>query len=157
MKESPNMAAKIVEVLARILDGLNKNFSLEEVNLSLVKNKEYDRQTVGVAFSLVYDKVLSNKLNPKKRKKNSNNFRILSEEEKEILGIENYNYLMHLFNVGLINSIDVETILEQVGLYPENTITKEDINWIILISLIDFNSEILPGSRILLYSSDTIN
>lgn len=151
------MAAKIVEVLARILDGLNKNFSLEEVNLSLVKNKEFDRQTVGVAFSLVYDKVLSNKLNPRKRKKASNNFRILSEEEKEILGIENYNYLMHLYNVGLINSIDVETILEQVGLYPENTITKEDINWIILISLIDFNSEILPGSRILLYSSDTIN
>lgn len=151
------MAAKIVEVLAKILDGLNKNFSLEEVNLSLVKNKEFDRQTVGVAFSLVYDKVLSNKLNPKKRKKSSNNFRILSEDEKEILGIENYNYLMHLYNVGLINSIDVETILEQVGLYPENTITKEDINWIILISLIDFNSEILPGSRILLYSSDTIN
>jgi len=151
------MAAKIVEVLARILDGLNKNFSLEEVNLSLVKNKEFDRQTVGVAFSLVYDKVLSNKLSPKKRKRVSNNFRILSDEEKEILGIENYNYLMHLYNVGLINSIDVETILEQVGLYPENTITKEDINWIILISLIDFNSEILPGSRILLYSSDTIN
>lgn len=151
------MPTKIVEVLAKILDGLNKNFTLEEVNLSLVKNKEFDQQTVGVAFSLVYDKVLSNKLNPKKRKKISNNFRILSEEEKDSLGLENYNYLMHLYNVGLITSTDVETILEQVGLFPDNTVTKEDINWIILISLIDFNSEIPPGSRILLYSSDTIN
>lgn len=151
------MPTKIVEVLAKILDGLNKNFTLEEVNLSLIKNKEFDQQTVGVAFSLVYDKVLSNKLNPKKRKKISNNFRILSEEEKDSLGLENYNYLMHLYNVGLITSTDVETILEQVGLFPDNTVTKEDINWIILISLIDFNSEIPPGSRILLYSSDTIN
>ncbi|MBU2494764.1 MAG: DUF494 domain-containing protein [Bacteroidetes bacterium] len=151
------MPTKIVEVLAKILDGLNKNFTLEEVNLSLVKNKEFDQQTVGVAFSLVYDKVLSNKLNPKKRKKISNNFRILSEEEKDSLGLENYNYLMHLYNVGLLTSTDVETILEQVGLFPDNTVTKEDINWIILISLIDFNSEIPPGSRILLYSSDTIN
>ena len=151
------MATKIVEVLARILDGLNKNSTLEEVNLSLIKNKEFDQQTVGVAFSLVYDKVLSNKLNPKKRKRDSNNFRILTEEEKEALGIDNYNYLMHLNNVGLISSVDVETILEQVGLFPENTVTKEDINWIILISLIDFNSEIPPGSRILLYTSDTIN
>ena len=151
------MATKIVEVLARILDGLNKNSTLEEVNLSLIKSKEFDQQTVGVAFSLVYDKVLSNKLNPKKRKRDSNNFRILTAEEKEALGIENYNYLMHLNNVGLISSSDVETILEQVGLFPENTVTKEDINWIILISLIDFNSEIPPGSRILLYTSDTIN
>lgn len=151
------MATKIVEVLAKILDGLNKNSTLEEVNLSLIKNKEFDQQTVGVAFSLVYDKVLSNKLNPRKRKKQSNNFRILTEEEKEALGIENYNYLMHLYNVGLITPVDVETILEQVGLFPENTVTKEDINWIILISLIDFNSEIPPGSRILLYTSDTIN
>ena len=122
------MATKIVEVLARILDGLNKNSTLEEVNLSLIKNKEFDQQTVGVAFSLVYDKVLSNKLNPKKRKRDSNNFRILTEEEKEALGIDNYNYLMHLNNVGLISSVDVETILEQVGLFPENTVTKEDIN-----------------------------
>ena len=151
------MATKIVEVLAKILDGLNKNFTLEEVNLSLVKSKEFDKQTVGVAFSLVYDKVLSNKLNPKRKKRVSNNFRILTEEEKEALGMDNFNYLMHLFNVGLIASVDVETILEQVGLFPDNTVTKEDINWIILISLIDFNSEILPGSRILLYSSDTIN
>lgn len=151
------MATKIVEVLAKILDGLNKNSSLEEVNLSLIKSKEFDQQTVGVAFSLVYDKVLSNKLSPKKRKKDSSKFRILTEEEKDALGIENYNYLMHLSNVGLISSADVENILEQVGLFPENTVTKEDINWIILISLIDFNSEIPPGSRILLYSSDTIN
>ena len=151
------MATKIVEALAKILDGLNKNSTLEEVNLSLIKNKEFDEQTVGVAFSLVYDKVLSNKLNPKKRKKDSNNFRILTDEEKEALGIDNYNYLMHLNNVGLISSPDVENILEQVGLFPENTVTKEDINWIILISLIDFNSEIPPGSRILLYTSDTIN
>ena len=55
------------------------------------------------------------------------------------------------------NSMFKSNILEHVGLFPENTVTKEDINWIILISLIDFNSEIPPGSRILLYTSDTIN
>jgi uncharacterized protein Smg (DUF494 family) len=51
----------------------------------------------------------------------------------------------------------LEMTLEQIMMYPKETITKDDINWIILISLIDFNSDILPGSRVLLYSSDTIN
>ena len=47
------MATKIVEVLAKILEGLNNNYSLEEVNLSLIKAKEFDQRTVSVAFSLV--------------------------------------------------------------------------------------------------------
>lgn len=152
------MTNKIVEVLAKILDGLNKNYSLDEVSSLLKKEKIYDTQTVGVAFSLIYDKVLSNKLKEEAdRKKDSKNFRMLSPEETEVIGIENYNYLIHLVNVGLISNSDLEMTLEQIMMYPKDTITKDDINWIILISLIDFNSDILPGSRVLLYSSDTIN
>lgn len=152
------MTSKIVEVLAKILDGLNKNYSLDEVSSLLKKEKNYDTQTVGVAFSLIYDKVLSNKLKEEsKRTKNSKNFRMLNPEELEVIGIDNYNYLIHLVNVGLISNSDLEMTLEQIMMYPKATITKDDINWIILISLIDFNSDILPGSRVLLYSSDTIN
>ena len=152
------MTSKIVEVLAKILDGLNKNYTLDEVSSLLKKEKIYDTQTVGVAFSLIYDKVLSNKLKEEaERKKDSKNFRVLSPEEMEVVGTENYNYLIHLVNVGLISNSDLEMTLEQIMMYPKETITKDDINWIILISLIDFNSDILPGSRVLLYSSDTIN
>jgi len=152
------MTSKIVEVLAKILDGLNKNYTLDEVSSFLKKEKIYDTQTVGVAFSLIYDKVLSNKLKEEtNRKSDSKNFRMLSPEETEVIGIDNYNYLIHLVNVGLISNSDLEMTLEQIMMYPKESITKDDINWIILISLIDFNSDILPGSRVLLYSSDTIN
>jgi uncharacterized protein Smg (DUF494 family) len=152
------MTSKIIEVLAKILDGLNKNFSLEEVNKQLKESSDFDKKTVGVAYSLIYDKVLSNKLQRESNKiKNRTNFRLLSEEEREVLGIENYNYLMHLMNVGLLESVDIEMIIEQIMMYPKETISREDINWIVLISLVDFSSDILPGSRVLLYSSDTIN
>ncbi|MFA3781899.1 DUF494 family protein [Melioribacteraceae bacterium 4301-Me] len=152
------MTSKIVEVLTKILEGLNNNYSLEEVNKILLKEKKFDQKTVSVAFSLIFDKVLTKKTFENKAKnKRSEDLRILSEEEREILGLENYNYLLHLINVGLIDSKNVETILEQVMMFPETQITKSEINWIILLSLVDFNSEILPGSRVLLYSSDTIN
>lgn len=152
------MTNKIVEVLVKILDSLNKNYSLDEVSSILKKEKVYDSKTVGVAFSLVFDKVLTNKLKEaSNRKKITKNFRILDPEEIEVIGKDSYNYLIHLVNVGLINNNDLEMILEQIMMYPKETITKDDINWIILISLIDFNTDILPGSRVLLYSSDTIN
>ena len=150
------MTGKIVEVLAKILESLNNNNSLEEVNKQLKQYKEFDNQTISAAFSLVYDKVLSSKLFKRRHKKNKN-IRLLTDEEKEVIGLDNYNYILHLFNVGLLDSIDFEMFIEQLMMFPEDSISREDINWSILISLVDFNAEILPGSRVLLYSSDKIN
>ncbi len=153
------MTEKIVEVLAEILERLKKNSSLEEVNKVLSKNKRFDEQTLSAAFSLVFDKVLTQRIvkGSKKNNPNKSNFRLLTDEEKEVIGIENYNYILHLYNVGLLDYLDFEMILEQIMLFPSESITKDDINWTIFISLVDFNAEILPGSRLLLYSSDNIN
>ena len=150
------MTNKIVEVLTEILDGLNNDHQIEELN-EILSNKDFDEQTLIVAFSLVYDKVLCGKISQENKKDKNRNVRLLSEEEKEILGLDNYNYLLKLVNVGLLDSLDFELVLEQLLMAPTETITKEDINLIILISLVDFNSDILPGSRVLLYSSDIIN
>ena len=153
------MTEKIVEVLAEILERLKKNSSLEELNKVLSKNKRFDEQTLSAAFSLVFDKVLTQRIVAVKKSSHSNksNFRLLTDEEKEVIGIENYNYILHLYNVGLLDYIDFEMILEQIMLFPSESITRDDINWTIFISLVDFNADLLPGSRLLLYSSDNIN
>lgn len=152
------MTAKIVEVIAQILDALSKNSSLEEVNKKLSHNKNFDKQTVSTAFSWIYDKKLTNNyFNNSIKNKEIKSFRFLTEEEKEILGVENYDYITHLINVGLLKLTDLDNILEQVTLFPGDKISKEEINWLILFSLVDLNESIPPGSRVLLYSSDTIN
>lgn len=152
------MTAKLVEALAQILEKLNETESLEEVNKLLSVNGNFDDQILGIAFSLIHDKILRSKKNRKSKSVQKNvKFRILDEDEKEILGLDNYNYILHLQNVGLLDSVDFELLLEQILLIPQDKITKDDINFIILLSIIDFEVDILPGSRVLLYSSDTIN
>lgn len=152
------MTAKIVEVLAKILEGLKDNDSIEEVTKHLNLNNDFDEQTVSAALGLVFDKFLTNRLVlHKEGSLNSKGFRLLTPEEISIVGTENYNYIQHLVNVGLLDPLDVELLIEQMTMFPEEKISKDDINWIILFSLVDFDSEILPGSRVLLYSSDTIN
>lgn len=152
------MTAKIVEILAEILEALGKNYSLEEVNNRLSKDKNFDKQTVSTAFSWIYDKKLANAgLNLRKKHKKLKSYRFLTEEERDILGSDNYNYIVHLINVGLLQTKDLDTILEQISMYPGERISKEEINWLILFSLVDFDESILPGSRFLLYTSDTIN
>lgn len=152
------MTGKIVEILTKILETLHNKKSLEEANKILTRNSDIDKKTLSIAFSIVYDKVLTNKHNTKaKKKEKQKQIRILTEEEKEILGPENHNYLLHLINIGLLTASDVDQILEQISIFPESRISKDEINWIILISLVEFNSNILPGSRITLFSTDTIN
>jgi uncharacterized protein Smg (DUF494 family) len=152
------MTTKVVEVLAKILDGLNKNYSIEDVNDNLTKDNKFDKQTVSAAFSLVYDKIITNKFTERAGLKNqSKNIRILSEEEIEAVGFEYYNYLIHLQNIGLIETEDIEILLEQIFLYSASKVTLEDINWMILVSLVDYDAKILPGSRATLFPTDTIN
>jgi len=151
------MKPKVVEVITHILESLNKNISLEELNQSLLKSKEYDQQTIGIAFSLIYDKIFLKKKKDLKDNNRKKSIRILSEEEIENLGIDNYNYLLHLSNLGLIDADNFENLLEQINYFPENKLTRKEINWMILASLIDLDSDIPPGSRLHLYSSDSVN
>ena len=150
------MTTKVVEVLAKILDGLNKNFSLEDINSKIDNENKFDKQTISAAFSLVYEKIL-NSTDAKFAKVKNENFRFLNDEEIDIIGVEYYDYLIHIQNIGLLDSNDVEMLLEQIMLFPNATLTIEDINWMILVSLVDYNSKILPGSRVTLYSTDKIN
>ena len=152
------MTTKVVEVLAKILDGLNKKYSLEDVSKNLASENKFDKQTVSAAFSLIHDKIVANRIEKNIDFAEPNkNIRILSEEELDTIGVEYYSYLIHLQNIGLIDSSDFEILLEQILLFPTNSITLEDINWMILVSLVDYDSKILPGSRVTLFSSDTIN
>ncbi len=151
------MNTKVVEVLAQILDGLNKNYSLEDVNSRITDENRFDKQTVSAAFSLVYDKILNNSGEKIIDDKKNRNIRLLNEEEIDSIGIEYYNYLMHLQNIQLLDSDDIEMLLEQILLFPNQTLSFEDINWMILVSLVEFNTKILPGSRVILYATDKIN
>ncbi len=152
------MTSKLVDVLAKILEGLSNNTSIEEISKNLIKNKQYDDKLLSAAFSLVYDKILLKKnLKELSLTVKPKSARILSEEEKDFLGLDNYNYLLHLMNVGLIDSSNLEAILSQIALFPDMKVTRKEINWIILLALVDYDSELLPGSRSLIYSSDTVN
>lgn len=150
------MTSKIVEVLTKILEALNQDKTLDDVNKKLKKAKEFDDKIISAAFALLYDKILLNK-SSELLSKESKSFRMFSNEETEILGIENQNYLLHLLNLGLIDSNNLEKILYQISLFPELNVSKNDINWMIILSLTETNNSLLPGSRFLLNSSDTVN
>lgn len=151
------MRTKIVEALAEILKEVKENNSIEEVSKALRDSNKFDEQTLSAAFNLVYEKLFNKQLLEGRVIDRTKNFRILSDEELDVIGIDNYNYLLKLQNIGVLEELDFEKIIEQLANLPQGRISEDDINFIVLFSLVDLHNDIQPGSRIILISSDTIN
>ncbi len=149
------MNEKIVEALAVIAEAWRASKSPEEIYRNLNKKINIDAGSINAAFSIFFEKKLYE--NSYDEAKQSRGLRIFSDEEKEIIGLENYNYLLKLLNLGIIGEQELELILERIMELPDEIFEREDINWMVLYALTEYSASVLPGSRLNLFSSDKIN
>lgn len=152
------MVTEIVNLLADIFENLDGTRSLDKAADDISISKKYNKNILATAFSWIYEKSIRDIGEASVRSSMiSNSKRIFSDEEKTLVGTENFNYLLHLNNIGLLTNNDLEIIIEELKLFPRELINTEAINVIIISLFLEVNTLTLPGSRLLLYSSDTIN
>jgi uncharacterized protein Smg (DUF494 family) len=152
------MVSEIVDVIVKVFKGIKNDYSVRDVEKSLLSNNTYHKNIIAAAYSWIYEKNARDKIETDKiNVLSEDSFRILSNEERIIFGEEIEIYIMQLYNIGLLNNKDIDKIVEQVQLFPENAKSKDNINLLILSLFFDTDKKSLPGSRYLLYSSDTVN
>ena len=152
------MIGEIVKIIAKIVQGINKDYSLEQVEIAIKNEEKINKNAVAAAYSWIYEKMMRDIFIEKEMTGQlSHGLRFLNEDEVYEIGLENYNYLLHFYNIGMLNKKEFNTIIEQMKLFPEGLINEENINILILSMFLDMDNYSLPGSRNLLYSSDTIN
>jgi hypothetical protein len=152
------MSLEIVKVLETIVHAINEDYSFEEVERLLLLENKKNMILIATAYSWIYEKKLrelyiSKTLNDQISK----SIRIFSENETNIIGLQNYDYILHFYNIGLLNNSEIEMIIDNIMAFPEENRNKESINMLILAVILDIDRVSLPGSRYALYSSDTIN
>jgi uncharacterized protein Smg (DUF494 family) len=152
------MVSEIVEVIVKVFEGIKNDYSIKDVEKSLLNKNNYHKNIISAAYSWIYEKSARDKVETEKiNELSENSFRILSNEERLLFGEEIEKYIMQLYNIELLNNKDIDKIVEQVRLFPENAKSKDNINLLILSLFFDTDKKSLPGSRYLLYSSDTVN
>jgi uncharacterized protein Smg (DUF494 family) len=152
------MVSEIVEVIVKVFEGIKNDTSLKDVENTLLNRDYYHKNIIAAAYSWIYEKSLRDKAeNAKDYDISKNAFRILSNEEKSLFGEEIEKYIMHLYNIGLLNNKDIDKIVEQLQLFPDNAKNLDNINLLILSLFFDTDKKSLPGSRYILYSSDRVN
>lgn len=152
------MVTEIVNLLTDIFENLDHTSSLDKAISDISTEERYNKNVLATAFSWIYEKTIRDIDEFADRSELVTiSKRIFSEEEKTLFGTDNFNYLLHLNNIGLLTTIDLEIIIEELKLFPHELINTESINVIIISLFLEVNTLTLPGSRLLLYSSDTIN
>ncbi|MCH8941572.1 MAG: DUF494 family protein [Bacteroidetes bacterium] len=152
------MISKIVDVLVKVREKINEE-NIKEENLEKLKlEKLYNQNIVAATYSWIYEKNLRKlavaKSIPLHQRKDIG---ISTDEEIRAIGLKNYDYLLHFYNIGLLTHLEFDYILDELKSIPIDSINLYQINVLLLSLYLDLEKLSLPGSRLTLHSSDTIN
>lgn len=148
-----NTVTEIVDVLIKIAEGINNNYSFNDLENQILNKTEYNRNIVAAAYSWIVEKSLRDILEPVEEFRKG--FRSFNESEISLLGSFNHHRILYLRSVGLLTDSDINKILNQLEFMNKN---HDEINIdLLIISLFFETGKSDPGSRYILYSSDTIN
>jgi len=152
------MLSKIVDALVKVREKINEE-NIKEENLEKLKLEEiYNKNIVAAAYSWIYEKNQREKALAKKLPiQHQKGIRIPSGKEIRAIGINNYDYLLHFYNIGLLTHLEFDYILDELKTLPIESINIDQINVLLLSLYLDLECLTLPGSRLMLHSSDTIN
>jgi uncharacterized protein Smg (DUF494 family) len=151
------MNTDLVNILVEIVEGIHNKHSIKKILKNINKTRKVNKNLIAAIYSWIFDKITKDIADKLEGNPASAGIRLLSVEEMDIIGVENYNYILHLYNMGLLNNTDLEKILDQALTFQEGELVMDEINYLILSIFLESDSELPPGSRFLLYSSDTIN
>jgi uncharacterized protein Smg (DUF494 family) len=152
------MQEKIVEIIVYIIKEMRDNKQLGEINLNELTDYGYTESEISTALSWVIDKISTGEnifINTQEGSHYSH--RIFHEAEKMIITPEGRGYLLLLREVGVIDAMDLELVIERIMMSGFQKADLTNIKSVIASVVFDREEIGSPGSRFMLTSGDTIH
>jgi len=152
------MQEKIVEIIVYIIKEMRDNKELGDINLTELTDHGYTETEISTALSWVIDKIsLGENVFVAERKDSRTAHRIFHEAEKMVIAPEAQGYVLLLRELGVIDELDLEMVIERVMMSGFHKVDLKNIKSIIGAVLFDRDEGNAPGSRFMLTSHDTIH
>jgi uncharacterized protein Smg (DUF494 family) len=153
------MQEKIVELIVFIVSEMQDNKELGDINLRELADIGYTETEISTALSWVVDKIAAgeNVLFADSRKIHNNSFRVFHEAERAVIGPDEQGYLIMLRELGVIDGLETELIIERVMMSGFQKADMLSIKSIVASIMFDRFESDTPVSRFMLTSHDTIH
>ncbi len=147
---------RVIEIIVFLLAEMKSNKELNEVDVHRLTKLGYTQSEINTAFSWIYSKFNPMEKALRRVEQQPRSHRFLHEIEKNVISTEGYGYLIQLRELGMINDLDIEAIIERVMSSGYFKASKDDIKYFLAGYLLDLDET--SGSRhIMINSNDTIN
>lgn len=137
------MNERVAEIISYIINEIQSAESgiekLDQLSTDLF-DKGYSKDDISYALSWLFDKIsinLDDVINPP-QKSLPRSFRILHDVERLIISPRAYGYLIQLRELGLIDGMEMEQIIEKSLMIGTSTVSVEDVK--ALVASLIFNT-----------------
>ena len=126
------MKERVVEILMYLMAEIEANKRLSDVNIEDLTNRGYTQSEISAAFSWLYDNMPVNdgRIELQARASRASR-RFLHDAEKVFFTTEAQGYLMQLVELGLLDVVDLETVIERAMLTGLEKLSVDEVHGIV--------------------------
>jgi uncharacterized protein Smg (DUF494 family) len=148
------MQERIVEIIIFLVSELRSNKRLGDVDVSSLTRDGYTQSEISSAFSWLFERLTLGKSMTDVTSGASTSHRMLNYTEKMIVESQAYGYLIQCQQLGLLNNIDVETIIERIMMAGFTSIGLPEMKSFVAGYLFDMENN---NGQVSLGMNDTIH
>jgi len=148
---------KIIEIIVYLLSELKNNKQLADVDTGKLENLGYTQNEINTAFSWVYSKIYAGEKVFVDQSKDVTSHRFLHDVEQNIISPDSFGYLIQLKELGLLNNMDIDLIIDKIMISSYNRVELDDMKIIIASHLLDIDEMTDSNSRMMINTNDTIH
>ncbi|HXF99431.1 MAG TPA: DUF494 family protein [Bacteroidota bacterium] len=151
------MKERVVEILMYLMAEIEANKRLSEVSIEDLTSRGYTQSEISAAFSWLYDNMQVHEGRTEIHSRASTaSRRQLHEAEKLVLSTEAQGYLMQLVELGILDAIDLEAVIERAMLTGLEKLSADEVRSIVA-SVIFGRPPRLQGGQSLPNNNETIH
>jgi uncharacterized protein Smg (DUF494 family) len=148
------MQERIVEIILYLVNELRSHKRLSDVDVSSLTRDGYTQSEISSAFSWLFERLSSGISKTEVMSGARTSHRMLNDTEKMVVESKAHGYLIQCQQLGLLHTVDVETILERIMMAGFTTVGLPEMKSFVAGYLFDMEGS---NGQIFLGMNDTIH
>lgn len=151
------MQDKVIEIIVYILSEIKEIKQLSDININSLTDKGYSDSDINTAFAWIFSKLDEGELIFKNESAKTRSHRFFNLVENKIFSVDARGYLLLLRELGLLNDLDIDLVIERVILSGYQKINITDLKKFISSFILNTENKSDVLSRMILQNNDTVN
>ncbi len=151
------MHNRIIEIIVQLVSQLHGSNDINEAVFRTLASEGYTTSEISTACSWLEDRKEFSGIDSGHALGETTSLRVLTPEERACLSTAAEGYLHQMLQLGLITNEHVEMVLHECLYKRGNNVESAELKTIIARVIFNASSGKEPGSRSMLYGTDTVH